>query len=49
VIAHRLSTIVNSDKIVVINGGRIIEQGRHAELLDKRSEYYELYRSGFHE
>ena len=49
VIAHRLSTIVNSDKIVVINGGRIVEQGRHTELLEKRNEYYELYRSGFHE
>lgn len=49
VIAHRLSTIVNSDKIVVIDGGRIVEQGRHVELLERKSRYYELYRAGFHE
>lgn len=49
VIAHRLSTIINSDKIVVIDGGRITEQGRHADLLERKSGYYELYRAGFHE
>lgn len=49
VIAHRLSTITNSDKIVVINGGRITEQGTHLELLENMSGYYELYRTGFQE
>jgi len=47
VIAHRLSTITNSDKIVVIDGGRIIEQGRHAELLGLQGRYFELYKTGF--
>jgi ATP-binding cassette subfamily B protein/subfamily B ATP-binding cassette protein MsbA len=49
VIAHRLSTITNSDKIVVIDGGRIIEQGKHAELLDLKGRYHELYKTGFQE
>jgi ATP-binding cassette subfamily B multidrug efflux pump len=47
VIAHRLSTITNADKIVVIEGGGIAEQGTHAELLAKRGVYYELYKTGF--
>lgn len=47
VIAHRLSTITNADKIVVIDGGTIIEQGKHADLLTRQGRYYELYKTGF--
>ena len=43
VIAHRLSTIMNSDKIIVLKKGRIIEQGSHENLLSQRGEYYSLY------
>jgi len=49
VIAHRLSTITNADKIVVIHDGKIIEQGKHAELLVNQGMYYELYKTGFQE
>jgi len=42
VIAHRLSTIRSADRILVIDGGRIAEQGTHAELLARRGRYYEL-------
>jgi ATP-binding cassette subfamily B protein len=44
VIAHRLSTIRNADRIVVIEAGRITETGSHAELMDARGHYFELYR-----
>ncbi len=47
VIAHRLSTIVNADQILVIDGGRIIERGRHGELMDRHGFYYDLYMSQF--
>ena len=43
VIAHRLSTIRDSDLIVVMDRGRIVEEGTHNELLEKRGKYYELY------
>ncbi|HLY29685.1 MAG TPA: ABC transporter ATP-binding protein [Ktedonobacterales bacterium] len=47
VIAHRLSTIKNADNIVVIEGGRIIEQGTHSELLQLEGAYATLYAMGF--
>ena len=47
VITHRLSTIVESDKIVVIKNGQILEAGTHKELLKNRGYYYELYSSQF--
>jgi len=42
-IAHRLSTIVNVDKIIVIENGRVIEQGTHPDLLERKGKYYSLW------
>ncbi len=42
VIAHRLSTIQNADKIVVLSNGKIVEQGKHQELLERKGVYYNL-------
>ncbi|VAV85056.1 Lipid A export ATP-binding/permease protein MsbA [hydrothermal vent metagenome] len=47
VIAHRLSTVKNADKIVVLSGGKIIETGRHEELLGHEGEYARLYNLQF--
>ncbi|MCZ7553527.1 MAG: ABC transporter ATP-binding protein/permease [Anaerolineales bacterium] len=47
VIAHRLSTIREADNVVVIDDGRIVEQGKHQELLDKGGFYHNLYFSQF--
>lgn len=43
VIAHRLSTVRNADRIVVLEHGRVVEQGSHEELLKRGGEYYKLY------
>ena len=47
VIAHRLSTVRNSDAIIVLDHGRIIERGSHDELIAKRGVYYQLYTGAF--
>lgn len=47
VVAHRLSTIVNSDLIILLDQGKIVEMGTHAELLKNRGPYFELYRNQF--
>lgn len=49
VIAHRLSTIRNSDCIMVMEQGRIIERGSHDELIERRGKYYQLYTGNFEE
>jgi subfamily B ATP-binding cassette protein MsbA len=46
-IAHRLSTVVNADKIIVLQKGKIVEQGSHAELLAKDGLYSQLYKSQY--
>jgi ATP-binding cassette, subfamily B, multidrug efflux pump len=47
IVAHRLSTIINSDMIIVMNKGHIIEQGTHRQLLDKGGFYAELWNSQY--
>jgi ATP-binding cassette, subfamily B, bacterial len=45
VIAHRLSTVKNADKIVVLEGGRVVEEGNHTELTTAKGKYYELVKN----
>lgn len=47
IVAHRLSTIQNADRILVMNQGKIIEQGKHQDLLSQKGFYYQLYNSQF--
>jgi ATP-binding cassette subfamily B protein len=47
VIAHRLSTIRDADTILVMENGKIVEQGNHKKLLAAEGAYYRLYRSQF--
>lgn len=47
IVAHRLSTIKEADVILVMNGGKIIEQGSHEELLEQKGFYYRLYHSQY--
>ena len=47
VIAHRLSTIQNSDAIMVLDHGRIIERGNHEQLIAQKGVYYQLYTGAF--
>jgi ATP-binding cassette subfamily B protein len=47
VVAHRLSTIRAADQVLVVDGGEIVERGRHEELLHRRGAYYRLYQQQF--
>ena len=47
VVAHRLSTIKDADKILVMKDGKVIEIGKHNELIAEKGFYYNLYKSQF--
>lgn len=47
IIAHRLSTVMNADKIIVLKEGKLIEQGTHKQLFDKKGAYYKLWKYQF--
>jgi ATP-binding cassette, subfamily C, bacteriocin exporter len=46
-ISHRLSTVLNADKIIVLSDGKVVEEGRHEELITKQMHYYNLWRQQF--
>ncbi|MEG0518846.1 MAG: peptidase domain-containing ABC transporter [Bacteroidales bacterium] len=45
IIAHRLSTVKNADNIIVLSGGKVVEQGKHNSLINKQGEYYKLIKN----
>ena len=45
IISHRLSAITDVDKIIVLDEGKIVEQGKHMELMNKKSEYFRLWQN----
>lgn len=45
IIAHRLSTVKNADQIIVMNSGKIVEQGTHSSLIAKKGDYYHLVKN----
>ena len=47
VIAHRLSTVKNSDVIMVLDHGKVIEKGNHKKLIEQKGTYYQLYTGAF--
>lgn len=47
IIAHRLSTVYHADKIVVLDKGEVVEEGKHDDLIANRKHYYELWRQQF--
>jgi len=47
IVAHRLSTIRQADRILLMHKGRIVESGRHTELMQRKGRYYELYMNQF--
>jgi ATP-binding cassette, subfamily B, bacterial MsbA len=49
VIAHRLQTVIAANRILVVEGGRVIETGRHDELVARRGRYHDLYQMQFSE
>ncbi len=46
-ISHRLSTVLNADKVIVLSDGKVVEEGRHEELITKQMHYYNLWRQQF--